>query len=130
MSEYGYGVAILNESKYGYATEGNVIRLSLLRAPTLPDANADQGAHEFSFAIYPHANAFDESDVVEVAEAFNNPLKGKRDRTTVIGIEHLLMNLYRSALGSTRTQASTCLAKVQGDRRPERSTRNHQTRRG
>jgi alpha-mannosidase len=87
VSEYGYGVAILNDSKYGYATEGNVMRLSLLRAPTLPDANADQGAHEFSFAIYPHANAFDESDVVEVAEAFNAPLKGKLGQVIVRKIE-------------------------------------------
>jgi alpha-mannosidase len=76
VSEYGYGVAILNESKYGYATAGNVMTLSLLRAPTMPDADADQGEHAFAFAIYPHVGNFEESDVFEVAEAFNSPLRG------------------------------------------------------
>ena len=33
LSEPGYGVALLNDCKYGYDIAGNVIRLSLLRAP-------------------------------------------------------------------------------------------------
>lgn len=68
-------MAILNDCKYGYATEGNVMRLSLLRSPTMPDANADQGAHEFAFGIYPHVGTYSESDVAAVAEMFNNPMK-------------------------------------------------------
>ena len=43
LSENGYGVSILNDSKYGFATSGNVMRLSLLRAPKAPDAHADMG---------------------------------------------------------------------------------------
>ncbi|KAF9070390.1 glycosyl hydrolases family 38 N-terminal domain-containing protein [Rhodocollybia butyracea] len=43
LSEYGYGVAILSESKYGYSCRGNVLRISLLRAATAPDAEQDQG---------------------------------------------------------------------------------------
>jgi hypothetical protein len=43
LSEYGYGVAYLSESKYGFACQGNVFRISLLRAPTAPDAEQDQG---------------------------------------------------------------------------------------
>ncbi|WVO20440.1 uncharacterized protein IAS62_001736 [Cryptococcus decagattii] len=74
LSEYGYGVAILNDCKYGYATQGNIMRLSLLRAPTKPDANCDTGTHSFSFAIYPHSGTFIESDVAQVAHAFNSPL--------------------------------------------------------
>lgn len=45
FSEYGYGVAILSESKYGFACQGNVLRISLLRAATAPDAEQDQGNH-------------------------------------------------------------------------------------
>ena len=45
LSEPTFGVALLNDSKYGYATHGNVMRLSLLRAPTSPDPEADQGRH-------------------------------------------------------------------------------------
>lgn len=34
LSEAGYGVSLLNDCKYGYATHGNVMRLSLLRSCT------------------------------------------------------------------------------------------------
>lgn len=43
LSENGYGVSILNDSKYGFATAGNMMRLSLLRSPKAPDAHADMG---------------------------------------------------------------------------------------
>ena len=43
LSENGYGVSILNDSKYGFATCGNLMRLSLLRAPKAPDGHADMG---------------------------------------------------------------------------------------
>lgn len=43
LSEYGYGVAILSESKYGFSCRGNILRISLLRAATIPDAEQDQG---------------------------------------------------------------------------------------
>ena len=43
LSENGYGVSILNDSKYGFATSGNMMRLSLLRSPKAPDAHADMG---------------------------------------------------------------------------------------
>ncbi|KAJ9110122.1 hypothetical protein QFC19_001793 [Naganishia cerealis] len=72
---FGYGCAILSESKYGYAVEGQTMRLSLLRAPTAPDPDADQGLHSFSFAIYPHKGTFAQSDVADVAYAFNNPMR-------------------------------------------------------
>ena len=75
-SEYGYGVAILNDCKYGAAAQGNVVTLSLLRAPTSPDEEADQGEHDFSFGIYPHVGTYAESDVQAVGHAFNNPLQG------------------------------------------------------
>src|ERR1700709_2274649 len=51
LSEYGYGVSILNDSKYGFATCGNLMRLSLLRAPNAPDAHADMGT--FALLHYP-----------------------------------------------------------------------------
>jgi alpha-mannosidase len=43
LSEAGFGVSILNDSKYGFATCGNLMRLSLLRSPKAPDAHADMG---------------------------------------------------------------------------------------
>ncbi|KAF1835446.1 alpha-mannosidase-like protein [Decorospora gaudefroyi] len=74
LSEATYGVSILNDSKYGFATQGNVMRLSLLRAPKAPDAHADMGFHRTRYAIFPHKGGLDERTVRKAFE-FNNPLK-------------------------------------------------------
>ncbi|KAI0032015.1 glycoside hydrolase family 38 protein [Vararia minispora EC-137] len=74
LSEYGYGVAILSESKYGFSCRGNILRISLLRAATAPDAEQDQGKHEFSWAVLPHQGHFLQSDVAIAAYIFNSPL--------------------------------------------------------
>lgn len=73
LSEANYGVSILNDSKYGFATCGNLMRLSLLRAPKAPDAHADMGRHKIRWAIMPHAGALS-SETVHAAHNFNNPL--------------------------------------------------------
>lgn len=62
-SEYTKGVSILNDCKYGFSTHGNLMRLSLLRSPKSPDANADMGDHEFSYAIYPHKGSLSHKTV-------------------------------------------------------------------
>ena len=49
LSESTYGVSVLNDSKYGFATAGNLMRLSLLRAPKAPDAHADMGKQKDDF---------------------------------------------------------------------------------
>jgi alpha-mannosidase len=73
LSEAGYGVALLNDCKYGYDIRGHVMRLSLLRAPGYPDPDADQGRHRFAYALLPHAGPFQDS-VIAQAEFFNLPL--------------------------------------------------------
>ncbi|KAJ5289199.1 CAZyme family GH38 [Penicillium angulare] len=73
LSENGYGVSILNDSKYGFATCGNLMRLSLLRAPKAPDAHADMGRHSIRYAILPHSGALDER-TVRAGYNFNHPL--------------------------------------------------------
>jgi alpha-mannosidase len=73
IEETGFGVALLTDSKYGYSAEGGVLGLSLLRAPTDPDPDADQGAHAFAYAILPHAGAWHEAGVVAAARRFNHP---------------------------------------------------------
>lgn len=73
LSESGYGVSILNDCKYGFATCGNVMRLSLLRAPKAPDGHADMGRHHMRWAIMPHAGPLGAHTVRE-AYNFNNPM--------------------------------------------------------
>jgi alpha-mannosidase len=74
LSEYKYGVSILNDSKYGFATVGDVMRLSLLRSPKAPDDTADMGNHSIRWAIMPHQGELG-AETVRAAFNFNNPLK-------------------------------------------------------
>lgn len=74
LSEHGYGVSILNDSKYGFATCGNLMRLSLLRAPKAPDAHADMGRHHIRWAILPHQGDLG-STTVRTGFNFNHPVK-------------------------------------------------------
>ncbi len=54
LSERTRGVALLNDSKYGYACQDGTLSLSLLRAPTEPDPVADVGTHAFTYSLLPH----------------------------------------------------------------------------
>lgn len=73
-SEPDFGVAFLNDCKYGYDAKGGDVRLTLLRSPTYPWPEADQGEHRFRYAVMVH-HGFAGSDVPAAAEAFNTPLR-------------------------------------------------------
>ena len=75
LGEPGFGVALLNDCKYGYDIQGSVMRLSLLRAPTHPDPSADRGRHRFTYALMPHPGDFRDAGVIAAAEDLNNPLR-------------------------------------------------------
>lgn len=75
LSEGDYGVALLNDCKYGYDIRGNVLRLSLLRAPREPDPAADVGRHVFTYALLPHRAGCRHGGVIAEACALNQPLR-------------------------------------------------------
>lgn len=58
------GFSLLNDSKYGYDAKGNVLRLTLLRAPVYPDPDADRGMQEFTYSLYPHAGTWRDAETV------------------------------------------------------------------
>ena len=74
LSEPGYGVALLNDGKYGHGVNDNVLSISLLRGPLYPDPLADEGEHHFTYSLYPHVGDWTESDVVAEALALNSSL--------------------------------------------------------
>jgi alpha-mannosidase len=76
MSEPGFGVAVLNDAKYGHSAKGNVLGLSLVRSPVYPDPLADEGGQRFTYALYPHDGDWHEGGVREEAEDLNQPLCG------------------------------------------------------
>jgi len=75
LAEYGFGVALVNDSKYGYSARDNVLTLSLLRSPKAPDETADMGEQRFSYGLLPHEDSFQAAGVISQASQFNNPLK-------------------------------------------------------
>ena len=75
MSQTDYGVALLNESKYGHRAHDNVLDIDLLRSPGWPDAKADRGRQEFTYSLYPHAGGFVESQVMRAGYELNVPLR-------------------------------------------------------
>ena len=68
------GLSILNDSKYGYDAIGNTLRLTLLRSPTWPDPDADQGPQHFTYEIYPHTGTWKQAQTVHRAYELNSPL--------------------------------------------------------
>ncbi|MCB0034466.1 MAG: hypothetical protein KDE51_10625, partial [Anaerolineales bacterium] len=79
VSEGDYGVSLLNDCKYGHdiqdqTPEGCQIRLTLLRSPTYPDPEADQGEHQFSYSLLPHSGRWG-TETIRQAYALNDPLR-------------------------------------------------------
>jgi alpha-mannosidase len=74
ISDANGGVSLLNDSKYGHDAKGNVLRISLLRAPKWPDPQADMGHHEFTYSIYPHRGTWREAGTVRRGYELNTPL--------------------------------------------------------
>ncbi len=95
LSQGDRGVALLNDCKYGHRVQGNVLDLNLLRSPSHPDPVADAGAHQFTYALLPHAGDCHAGGVVRAAYELNAPLSlvmgangsGARSFLTVKGTE-------------------------------------------
>lgn len=76
-SEYGYGVALLNDCKYGHDIHDGVISLTLWKCPTYPNEAADKGSHKFTYSLMPHEGDYREAGVIEEAYALNDPLRAE-----------------------------------------------------
>jgi alpha-mannosidase len=74
LSEPGYGVALLNDGRYGCHARGGELGLSLLRSPILPDQTADEGMQSLTYSLLPHAGDWIEGGVLAEAEDLNRPL--------------------------------------------------------
>ena len=73
LAEPSFGVAVLNDGRYGHALQGDAVRVSLLRAAKYPDPTADHGRHQVTIALLPHGAGLHE--VLHAAEALNRPLR-------------------------------------------------------
>jgi alpha-mannosidase len=74
LSEGGYGISLLNDSKYGHDVHDNVVRLTLLKSGIFPDAHADEGLHRFTYSLLPHTGDWREAQSVRRAYELNVPV--------------------------------------------------------
>ncbi|HVB20430.1 MAG TPA: alpha-mannosidase [Ktedonobacteraceae bacterium] len=74
LSEGGYGVSLLNDSKYGHDIHDTAMRLTLLKSGVYPDPNADQGLHRFTYSLLPHQGDWREAQTVRRAYELNVPV--------------------------------------------------------
>jgi alpha-mannosidase len=90
LAEHGFGVAVLNDGRYGHGLDGSTVHVTLARAARYPDPGADQGRHQVTLAILAHDG--DRAQVLRQACALNLPLRefvgtGDRAAAPVVRIE-------------------------------------------
>jgi alpha-mannosidase len=75
MSDNGFGVALLNDCKYGVSVHGGRIGLSLIKSGVHPDPRGDAGRHIVTYSLLPHACAFSAESVIRPAYELNIPVR-------------------------------------------------------
>jgi len=83
LSEGGFGIALLNDCKYGISVEEGSMRLSLHKGGNRPDREGDRGRHLCRYALLPHNGGFSVENVVRPAYAFNYPPLVKKGKGTL-----------------------------------------------
>ncbi|MFZ2340425.1 MAG: glycoside hydrolase family 38 C-terminal domain-containing protein [Bacteroidales bacterium] len=80
-----YGLAVINDAKYGYSVNGNDMRISVIRSAVFAHHNPrvlemdkehiwqDQGIHTFRMMLVPHRGTWQENSVTRKAEEFLSP---------------------------------------------------------
>ncbi len=71
LSENRYGVAVLNDCKYGISVEQSHMMLTLHKGCYRPDPVSDNGVHTMVYSLLPHIGGFDAESVVKPAYALN-----------------------------------------------------------
>ncbi|UJW84640.1 alpha-mannosidase [Devosia sp. SL43] len=75
LAETDWGAALLSSDKYGFSAKGNVLTISLIRGPMFPDMLADEGHHDFTYALLPHDGRHWSQAVQAEADLVCDPLR-------------------------------------------------------
>ncbi|MBQ7725721.1 MAG: alpha-mannosidase, partial [Clostridia bacterium] len=73
LSNTRFGVAVLNDCKYGISVDGNDMRLTLHKGGCRPDPRGDKGIHRFTYSLLVHETAFSTQAVIRPAYELNYP---------------------------------------------------------
>jgi alpha-mannosidase len=82
LSEPGFGVALLNDGRYGHHAHESELGLSLLRSPIYPDPYADEGVQTVTYALCPHTGDWLSGGILTEAEDLNQALRVRTARVT------------------------------------------------
>lgn len=90
LSETRYGVALLNDCKYGISVEDSKMHLSLHKGGNRPDHRGDKGKHYCIYSFLPHQNGFSSENVIQPAYEMNyRPviLQGNKSQDSLMTIK-------------------------------------------
>ncbi len=73
LSDNRFGVAILNDCKYGISVRENDMRLTLHKGGLRPDLRGDKGVHRFTYSLLVHETGFSTASVIRPAYELNSP---------------------------------------------------------
>lgn len=105
LSETNFGVALLNDGKYGLSVLGGRVRLSLMKGGGHPDPRGDKGRHWFTYSLLPHTGGFSVESVVRPAYELNTPLLAHAGRSRMAS--PLLESCEPTAVVETLKQAES-----------------------
>ena len=103
MSEFGGGVALINDGKYGIGIDEGAMSLSLLRATIRPDVVSDMGKHSFCYMILPHGGDPISAGINETATEYNVPLVKCDAEWTLPHFEGLFLQAAKKSEDGTMT---------------------------
>lgn len=114
LSEGRFGVAVLNDCKYGISVNASDIRLSLHKSGCRPDTTGDRGVHEVTYSLLPHAGSLDTVGVIRPAYMLNIPavtLRGEA-KSTESFLEISADNVICEAVKPAEAVDSACVIRL------------------
>ena len=90
ISEGGYGVALLNDCKYGITAEDGCLSLTLHKGGNRPDYTGDKGHHLCTYSFLPHNGALEAGNVIYPAYELNYEpvvVKGRHEMEALVRVE-------------------------------------------
>ena len=102
LSDDIYGVAIINDCKYGHNVIDNDMIMTLMRNTDCPSYFRDTGEHDFAYSIYPHVGGLYSGKVAQEAYLFNSPFvvfEGESNEKPVVSLsnEGLIVDCIKPA---------------------------------
>lgn len=85
IEDKNYGLSLINDAKYSYDVDSNILSLTIVRSPVYAHHNPqklnqrkeyeylDQERQEFKYILFPYKGSWKENKIIELSESFNNP---------------------------------------------------------